>query len=89
MKVGLRSINKEGREQGKKFGVEQYEMRTFSRDREHLENLVRPSHALCRTFSFYFCMLISKVKLQNPTKISASCFQNPPDNIFLICDFFL
>jgi hypothetical protein len=60
MKVGLRSINKEGREQGKKFGVEQYEMRTFSRDREHLENLVRPSHALCGTFSFYFCMLISK-----------------------------
>lgn len=54
MKVGLRSINKEGREQGKKFGVEQYEMRTFSRDREHLENLVRPSHALCRTFSFLF-----------------------------------
>ncbi|CAK9207115.1 unnamed protein product [Sphagnum troendelagicum] len=39
VQVGLRSINKEGREQGKKFGVEQYEMRTFSHDREHLENL--------------------------------------------------
>lgn len=31
--VGIRSINKEGREQGKKFGVEQFEMRTFSQDR--------------------------------------------------------
>lgn len=40
MQVGIRSINKEGREQGKRFGVEQYEMRTFSRDRELLENLV-------------------------------------------------
>ncbi|KAJ8748980.1 hypothetical protein K2173_013419 [Erythroxylum novogranatense] len=39
LQVGLRSITKEGREQGKKFGVEQYEMRTFSRDRHHLENL--------------------------------------------------
>ena len=38
--VGIRSITKEGREQGKKFGVEQYEMRTFSRDRDFLENLV-------------------------------------------------
>ncbi|KAJ8450122.1 hypothetical protein Cgig2_033316 [Carnegiea gigantea] len=37
--VGIRSITKEGREQGKKFGVEQYEMRTFSRDRDFLENL--------------------------------------------------
>ncbi|TVU06860.1 hypothetical protein EJB05_46912, partial [Eragrostis curvula] len=37
--VGLRSITKEGREQGKRFGVEQYEMRTFSKDREKLENL--------------------------------------------------
>lgn len=40
MQVGIRSINKEGREQGKRFGVEQYEMRTFSRDRQILENLV-------------------------------------------------
>jgi hypothetical protein len=38
--VGIRSITKEGREQGKRFGVEQYEMRTFSKDREMLENLV-------------------------------------------------
>lgn len=38
--VGLRSITTEGREQGKRFGVEQFEMRTFSRDREFLENLV-------------------------------------------------
>nr|CAB3480638.1 unnamed protein product [Digitaria exilis]CAB3486356.1 unnamed protein product [Digitaria exilis] len=37
--VGLRSITKEGRDQGKRFGVEQYEMRTFSKDRETLENL--------------------------------------------------
>lgn len=44
--VGIRSITSEGREQGKKFGVEQYEMRTFSRDRQVLENLVSlsPSH---------------------------------------------
>ncbi|CAM6085616.1 unnamed protein product [Calypogeia fissa] len=39
LQVGIRSINKEGREQGKKFGVEQFEMRTFSRDEEFLENL--------------------------------------------------
>nr|GMD65079.1 arginase 1, mitochondrial [Ipomoea batatas] len=39
LQVGLRSINYEGREQGKKFGVEQFEMRTFSKDREFLENL--------------------------------------------------
>lgn len=39
LQVGLRSITKEGREQGKRFGVEQYEMRTFSKDREKLENL--------------------------------------------------
>ncbi|OMP00346.1 Ureohydrolase [Corchorus capsularis] len=39
LQVGIRSINKEGREQGKRFGVEQYEMRTFSRDRHFLENL--------------------------------------------------
>ncbi|KAL0397763.1 UNVERIFIED_CONTAM: Arginase 1, mitochondrial [Sesamum calycinum] len=37
--VGIRSITEEGREQGKRFGVEQYEMRTFSRDRQLLENL--------------------------------------------------
>ncbi|XP_061998607.1 arginase 1, mitochondrial isoform X2 [Rosa rugosa] len=40
LQVGIRSINHEGREQGKRFGVEQYEMRTFSRDRDFLENLV-------------------------------------------------
>lgn len=39
LQVGIRSINKEGREQGKRFGVEQYEMQTFSRDRQLLENL--------------------------------------------------
>ncbi|GKV21537.1 hypothetical protein SLEP1_g31509 [Rubroshorea leprosula] len=39
LQVGIRSITSEGREQGKKFGVEQYEMRTFSRDRSFLENL--------------------------------------------------
>ncbi|KAL6311499.1 hypothetical protein AAG906_009799 [Vitis piasezkii] len=39
LQVGLRSITSEGREQGKRFGVEQYEMRTFSRDRHILENL--------------------------------------------------
>ncbi|XP_017980777.1 PREDICTED: arginase 1, mitochondrial [Theobroma cacao] len=39
LQVGIRSITTEGREQGKRFGVEQYEMRTFSRDRHFLENL--------------------------------------------------
>ncbi|KAI4354846.1 hypothetical protein L6164_003677 [Bauhinia variegata] len=39
LQVGIRSITIEGREQGKRFGVEQYEMRTFSRDRHLLENL--------------------------------------------------
>ena len=39
LQVGIRSINLEGREQGKRFGVEQYEMRTFSQDRQFLENL--------------------------------------------------
>ncbi|KAK7349648.1 hypothetical protein VNO77_07171 [Canavalia gladiata] len=39
LQVGIRSITSEGREQAKKFGVEQYEMRTFSKDREFLENL--------------------------------------------------
>ncbi|KAL5133036.1 Arginase [Glycine soja] len=38
-RVGIRSINKEGREQAKKFGVEQFEMRHFSKDRPFLENL--------------------------------------------------
>ncbi|KAK8355207.1 hypothetical protein V6Z11_A05G270700 [Gossypium hirsutum] len=37
--VGIRSITTEGREQGKRFGVEQYEMRTFSKDCHFLENL--------------------------------------------------
>ncbi|KAK3429953.1 hypothetical protein EUGRSUZ_E01445 [Eucalyptus grandis] len=40
LQVGIRSITSEGREQGKRFGVEQFEMRTFLRDREFLENLV-------------------------------------------------
>ncbi|XP_074263180.1 arginase 1, mitochondrial [Silene latifolia] len=39
LQVGIRSINKEGREQGQKFGVEQFEMRTYSKDRDFLENL--------------------------------------------------
>ncbi|KAF7139215.1 hypothetical protein RHSIM_Rhsim07G0029000 [Rhododendron simsii] len=46
LQVGIRSITSEGREQGKKFGVEQYEMRTFSRDRQILENLVSLSLSL-------------------------------------------
>ncbi|KAK7260211.1 hypothetical protein RIF29_26066 [Crotalaria pallida] len=37
--VGIRSITTEGHEQAKKFGAEGYEMRTFSRDRQFLENL--------------------------------------------------
>ncbi|KAH1266497.1 Arginase [Glycine max] len=37
--VDIRSINKEGREQAKKFGIKQYEMRHFSKDRPFLENL--------------------------------------------------
>nr|AFK35583.1 unknown [Lotus japonicus] len=39
LQVGIRSINYEGREQAKKFGVEQYEVRTYSKDRPFLENL--------------------------------------------------
>ncbi|KAM2100547.1 hypothetical protein ACFX1X_027995 [Malus domestica] len=39
LQVDIRSINNEGCEQGKRFGVEQYEMRTFSRDHHFLENL--------------------------------------------------
>lgn len=39
LQVGIRSITKEGREQGKRFGVEQYEMHSFTKDREFLENL--------------------------------------------------
>ncbi|CAL5211086.1 unnamed protein product [Lathyrus oleraceus] len=39
LQVGLRTITPEGRAQAKKFGVEQYEMRTFSKDRPFLENL--------------------------------------------------
>ncbi|KAK7349647.1 hypothetical protein VNO77_07170 [Canavalia gladiata] len=39
LQVGIRSITAEGREQAEKFGVEQYEMRTFSKDRAYLENL--------------------------------------------------
>ncbi|KAL5073220.1 hypothetical protein RYX36_012204 [Vicia faba] len=39
LQVGIRSITAEGRAQAKKFEVEQYEMRTFSRDRPFLENL--------------------------------------------------
>ncbi|KAK2993433.1 hypothetical protein RJ640_002563, partial [Escallonia rubra] len=39
LQVGIRSITSEGREQGKRFGVEQFEMRSFSKDRDLLENL--------------------------------------------------
>lgn len=39
VQVGLRSVTQEQRDQAKKFGVEQHEMRTFNRDREKLENL--------------------------------------------------
>lgn len=56
--VGLRSITKEGREQGKRFGVEQYEMRTFSKDREMLENLVLSLYLLIFSiFTKYFLAL--------------------------------
>lgn len=40
LQVGIRSINKEGRDQAKRFGVEQYEMRHFHKDRAFLESLV-------------------------------------------------
>eukprot|EP00850_Spirogloea_muscicola_P021649 SM000257S08633 [mRNA] locus=s257:65975:68022:+ [translate_table: standard] len=39
LQVGIRSINKEGRDQGRRFGVEQYEMRTFQEDRADLQHL--------------------------------------------------
>lgn len=39
VQVGLRSITKEERDQAEKFGVKQYEMRTFAKDRPELENL--------------------------------------------------
>ncbi|XP_057826558.1 arginase 1, mitochondrial isoform X2 [Cryptomeria japonica] len=39
LQVGIRSITKEGRDQGKRFGVEQFEMHSFTKDREFLENL--------------------------------------------------
>eukprot|EP00252_Welwitschia_mirabilis_P007533 TRINITY_DN1897_c0_g1_i1.p1 TRINITY_DN1897_c0_g1~~TRINITY_DN1897_c0_g1_i1.p1 ORF type:complete len:339 (-),score=70.69 TRINITY_DN1897_c0_g1_i1:210-1226(-) len=39
LQVGIRSITKEGRDQGRRFGVEQYEMHRFSKDRDFLENL--------------------------------------------------
>lgn len=55
VQVGIRSITKEGREQGKRFGVEQFEMRTFSRDREFLENLVSLSLS---PFVFFMCLLV-------------------------------
>ncbi|KAB2634943.1 arginase 1 [Pyrus ussuriensis x Pyrus communis] len=51
LQVGIRSINNEGREQGKRFGVEQYEMRTFSRDHHFLENLLSLSLSLSLFFS--------------------------------------
>ncbi|KAJ6335007.1 hypothetical protein OIU78_011777 [Salix suchowensis] len=58
LQVGIRSITKEGREQGKRFGVEQYEMRTFSRDRQLLENLVSLSLLLtgARMHTTYMCI---------------------------------
>lgn len=39
LQVGIRSINKEGREQAKKFGVELFEMRHYEEHRKFLENL--------------------------------------------------
>eukprot|EP00270_Netrium_digitus_P006044 TRINITY_DN1820_c0_g1_i1.p1 TRINITY_DN1820_c0_g1~~TRINITY_DN1820_c0_g1_i1.p1 ORF type:complete len:369 (+),score=73.39 TRINITY_DN1820_c0_g1_i1:127-1233(+) len=39
IQAGIRSINPEGRNQGKKFGVEQFEMRHFQRDQHLLQNL--------------------------------------------------
>lgn len=39
IQVGLRSVTQEQRDQAKKFGVEQHEMRTFNQDREYLERL--------------------------------------------------
>ena len=41
--VGIRSINREGKDQAARFGVEQIEMRHFSKHRERLESLVRGS----------------------------------------------
>ena len=41
----IRSINVEGREQDNRFVVEQFEMRTFSRDRHFLENLPSLIHS--------------------------------------------
>jgi hypothetical protein len=67
--VGIRSITTEGREQAKKFGVEQYEMRTFSRDRPFLENLVsifllfRESDIYLSLSSFHLCVSYSFLDL--------------------------
>lgn len=62
--VGLRSITKEGREQGKRFGVEQYEMRTFSKDQEKLENLVTQYntitlYSILLALSFQICIYLA------------------------------
>ncbi|KAH6555473.1 hypothetical protein KP509_1Z251700 [Ceratopteris richardii] len=40
LQVGVRSINKEGRQQIEKFGVELFEMRNLYKDMGFLENLV-------------------------------------------------
>lgn len=67
--VGIRSITREGREQGKRFGVEQYEMRTFSRDRHILENLVNFSNTELVTSlqigNFVFCLSKSSSSFLN------------------------
>ncbi|KAJ0682509.1 putative arginase [Helianthus annuus] len=39
LQVGIRSINQEGRDQAKRFGVEQYEMREYEKYRDYLQNL--------------------------------------------------
>ena len=67
--VGLRSITTEGREQGKRFGVEQFEMRTFSRDREFLENLVSLSFFVFyspNSFWFFLELLCSSFNYVYP-----------------------
>ena len=84
--VGLRSITKEGRDQGKRFGVEQYEMRTFSKDREKLENLVTYSRfiivSVCKGFQF---KLSTSVDILNYQYFDAYCDNLGGPCISVIC----
>ncbi|KEH28975.1 plant pleckstrin-like region protein [Medicago truncatula] len=65
MRIGIHSIKTEGRVQAKKFGVEQYEMRTFSRDRHFLENLIALK-------SGYLKILIRRILNSASQKITVS-----------------